>query len=239
MPLADFTDGTNTTPSTAGPTGLWIDQLAARMNLPDPTPVLAGGTNYAVGSAQTGTSSPQDIGNQITTFTATHLTGAPSNALYAIWGGADDIRNGNSPITAANNLYNDILTLSGEGGRYFLWPNLPLLGNTPAGRASGASGLLNAASTAFNAEWALDLSNLQNQGIDVVGVDIGTLFTSIIGSPSNYGFVDVTDAAQGLSVNPNQYLFWDTLHPTTAGDALVAQLAYNDLTASSRPSLNR
>src|SRR5207248_10694917 len=75
FPVGYFTDGTNTTPSTSAPTGLWIDQFAAKLNLSDPTPMLVGGTNYAVGSAKTGTSSPPiELGNYVSGLVTIHLT---------------------------------------------------------------------------------------------------------------------------------------------------------------------
>src|SRR5207237_6829474 len=97
-----------------------------------------------------------------------------------LWSGADDVDNGLSPITAANNLYQYILTLSGEGAKHFLWPNLPLLGETPAGLSSGFSAALNAASIAFNTQWGMDLSKLHSQGLDAFGADIGGWSSRIV-----------------------------------------------------------
>src|SRR5580692_5899980 len=50
----EYTDGTNSVPSTSGPLGLWIEQLAGFMNLPVPQPYAKGGSNYAVAGALTG-----------------------------------------------------------------------------------------------------------------------------------------------------------------------------------------
>src|SRR5580658_1279086 len=52
----EYTDGTNSVPATTGPLGLWIEQLAQKMNLPVPQPFAkgTGGTNYAVAGALTG-----------------------------------------------------------------------------------------------------------------------------------------------------------------------------------------
>jgi len=231
-----FTDGPSTNPATTGPFGLWIDQFAADTGLPDPKPYLANpllNTNYAVASAQTGSANPQDISNQLAAFTLAHPTGAPSTALYAIWGGANDLYNGtNTGKTAADDLYSNILTLSAEGAKYFLWLNLPQLGDTPRGAGSAA---LNTQSTDFDNEWATDISKLQTAGIFVIGVDINSEFNQILGSPGSFGFTNVTSPAQGIAGDPNKYLFWDTEHPTTAGDALIAQVAYTDLVSAPEP----
>jgi phospholipase/lecithinase/hemolysin len=229
-----YSDGLNTSPVASGPQGLWVDQLAPRIGVADPLPAVAGGTNYAVASAQTGTANPQDVGNQLALFASTHPGGAPSGALYAFWAGANDVFNGGSATAAADNIFNDILGLSSAGAKNFLWLDLPLLGDTPRGAADKAA--LNAASLAFNTEWAIDIKKLQGGGVNVVGVDIGTLFAKIAGDPGAYGLSNVTDPAQTSGAATDKgYLFWDIQHPTTTGHALVADAAYNALNATAAP----
>jgi len=47
----------------------------------------------------------------------------------------------------------------------------------------------------------------------------------VVTDPAAYGFTDVSDPCLvGVTPcsNPNQYLFWDDLHPTTAADQILA-----------------
>jgi hypothetical protein len=37
--------------------------------------------------------------------------------------------------------------------------------------------------------------------------------------------VNVTDSSQGMAVDPDTYLFWDSLHPTTRGHDILATTA--------------
>ena len=143
-------------PLSNGP--LWIDQLAAKLSLPDPQPFLAGtgGTNYAVATAQTGSNGLSGVSDQLAAFAAAHPGGAPADALYTLWAGANDIFNGGNPVVAADNIFNNILSLAAGGGKYFLWLNLPDLGLTPRAVAAGQTIPANLASSAFNAEWAVD-----------------------------------------------------------------------------------
>jgi len=215
-------------PISNGP--LWIDQLATKLSLPDPQPFLAGtgGTNYAVATAQTGSNGLSGVSDQLAAFAATHPGGAPADALYTLWAGANDIFNGGNPVLAADNIFNNILSLAAGGGKYFLWFNLPDLGLTPRAVAAGQTIPANLASAAFNAEWNVNLGKLQALGINVTGVNVQALFTQIVANPGAFGFSNVTGPGQGQA-NPNSYLFWDDEHPTTAGHALVANLAFTDL----------
>ncbi|HEX7359750.1 MAG TPA: SGNH/GDSL hydrolase family protein [Bryobacteraceae bacterium] len=229
-----FTDGPDTTPAaTNGPTGLWIDQFASKMGLAQPQASFLGGSNYATGSAQTGHNAAFPLGvpylqDQVGLFATANPSGPSADSLYVFWAGADDLFAGGNGTTAANNIAGYISSLHGAGAKYFLWLNLP---NLPVLSGSGA----------FDTQYAADLAGLQSSGIDVVGVDVSALAGAILADPSAYGLTNVTDLAwcgpghlQDCATNdPNDFLLWDGVHPTTAADALIAQLAYNDVLASS------
>ena len=54
-------------------------------------------------------------------------------------------------------------------------------------------------------------------------LDIFGLFNRIVATPLNYSFANVTASSQGVpSLDPDTYLFWDDLHPTTHGHNIVA-----------------
>lgn len=236
----EFTDGPDSAPSTTGPVGVWDQQLAKMMNLPFPAPFLAGGggTNYAFGGALTGNDPSclscnliPNVGDQVSVYVATHLGRLPSSTLFTVWAGANDILHGLSPQSAVANLTGDINTLYQDGARNFLWLNMPPLGDTPHGLGSGDSAGLNALSQEYNADWLQAIATLdaQDPGIDITGVNTYALVEAMIADPSAYGFTNVTTPAQGQNVNPNDYLFWDSLHPTTEGHYWVASLAYQNL----------
>jgi phospholipase/lecithinase/hemolysin len=210
------------------------------------------GTNFAVASAQTGHNPNFALPNLLTSrevpwttdqvgiFNYVNKSMASPSSLYTFWAGSDDIAHAltTNPLNfvdaakdAANTIEANIKMLAGEGGRYFMWFNLPPLGETPAARAFGAVGTLlaNQAASAFNDQMNADITGLQQtlSGVTIIGVDIHSEFERITDNPKAYGFTNVTDPAQGNSgVNPNTYLFWDDLHPTTAADKLIADAAF-------------
>jgi uncharacterized protein (TIGR03437 family) len=235
----EYTDGANSIPATSGPLGLWIEQLAPIMNLPVPQPYAKGGTNYAVASALTGTNpafSPTTpsvpyLTDQLNLFLAANRI-PPVNALYVFWGGSNDILGGVAPATAVSNIQGNIATLATAGAKYFLWLNLSPLGEVPENINTSSRSALDAASVTYNQAMTNAIAQLKtaHPGITIVTLDTYTMFILATQNPSLYGYVNVTSPAQGVSnVNPNTYLFWDMLHPTTAGHAYVAKGVYNAL----------
>ncbi len=242
-----FTDGTDTFPAARLYNGVWIKQLAALLPAkPAIVDSLDGGTNYAYGFAFTGSGTTpfsygpanafsfpvNNMGLQLTTYLATNPK-ITSKTLFVVWGGANDLLNATSAAavqTAATNELGIIQTLITAGATDFLIVDLPPLGFIPRLQGTGSNiTALNQAAAGFNQALQAGVAAFPaaNSGktLHLYSVDVFTLFSAIIAAPSTYGFTDVADSSQLLSVNPDTYLFWDGLHPTTAGHHLIAMAA--------------
>jgi outer membrane lipase/esterase len=235
-----FTDGADTSPA-GTPGGVWHEVLSGLLGEPVATPFLAGGTNFAVGGAKILPGDPviPSLAQQVALALSASGGHADPNALYVLWGGANDLYGavetaGATPDdvaateTAMNaSLVNDIGTLAAFGAKKFLLLNLPQLATTPRGAADPLNAALSAASTQFRTDLAVDAAVLtQTLGVRIAEVDIYGLYQSILANPAAFGYTNVTTPAQGLAVNPDQYLFWDVpSHPTTTGHRLIGLAA--------------
>jgi phospholipase/lecithinase/hemolysin len=217
----------------------WVDQLAARLGVADPAPSLKGGTDYAYGYAQTGsgtTSTPApglnvpNLDTQVSNYLSSN-TPKPGQ-LYTVWAGANDFFTGHyNPSISAANVAEAVQMLAGAGATNALVVNLPALGNTPFGSTLSPTQqqFFNGLSSSFNS--ALDVALQQVQASDPAltlhTVDAAALLNKIQANPSAYGFTNATDSAlfTGHASQADTYLFWDSVHPTTAADALIAEAA--------------
>jgi phospholipase/lecithinase/hemolysin len=260
-----FTDDTNTAPAANLYTGTWHEQLAKTfLSLPKATNSLDGGTNYAFGGATTkdGTqdrtvvNNPfpfsggdfaitiDNIGKQVNDYIASHT--ADPNALYVIWGGGNDLFDdftAQSVTNTATRVGGLIMRLANAGARNFLVPNVPPLGAVPNsfGDPNRVAGLDLASvnyRTQLNSVVASVVNGYAGNGITihVYALDVWLDLIRVLGQPRRFGFVNTTLPAQDQSgVNPDTFLFWDDIHPTTGGHHQLASEANRLLSGQIAP----
>lgn len=207
---------------------VWAEHLASALDLPL--------ENFAYGGAQTDSGNLFDglfgidfpgLSDEIALYTSQH-PGVDPRAIYVVWAGANDFRaalsRGQTPDIAAvvSNILNAVGALYLAGARYVVVPNLPDLGLTPEGRASGAGPLVTFLSDTFNAHLE---DALTAHAPRAVRLDVFHLMNQTVNDPSEYGFTNVTTPCLtqvGVCAVPDEYLFWDHVHPTTQGHAVLA-----------------
>ena len=136
------------------------------------------------------------------------------------------------------NLTTTLSTLADAGARDFLIPNLPDLGLTPTARfletvAPGTRALLSGLSGLFNDRLANLISGADGvDGFTLTLFDVFALNHAAVDNPAPG--VNVTDACTSQNnftgcSNPDSFVYWDGVHPTTATHQVIAAAALNAL----------
>jgi phospholipase/lecithinase/hemolysin len=199
-----------------------VEQLATHMGVPL--------YDFAFGGATTGLGNFIDGGNQATlgafglpgmqleiAGSAGLVSSIATGSLFVVWGGANDFFSGDSPLAAAANVDAYVMQLKSMGANQILVPGIPDLGLTP--EFYGIP-IATAYSQAYNAALKSGLPS------GAVYFDTYSLLHSITNNPADYGLTNVnTPCFDGVNMcsDPDRYLFWDHVHPTSAADAILAE----------------
>jgi len=260
-----FTNSSDTDPSSTTYAGTWHEQLARDfLSLAAPTNSLDGGTDWAFGGATSadGTSdvtvvdnlfpwgggdfalTVDNLGKQVSDYLASNTP--DPGALYILWGGSNDLFNDDSSdnvSAAAANMAGLVLQLAEAGARSFLVANVAPIGLVPHYKDDATTATsLNLAAGQFRSEFETDLdatvATLAGEGITITLYRLDTfgLYYRMATNPGDYGFTNIFDSAQGEDVNPDEYLFWDDIHPTTAGHYQLAAEANALLSGTALPA---
>jgi phospholipase/lecithinase/hemolysin len=220
---------------------LWVERLADALGME-----IAVGDNYAVGGATTGHfNSNNDLNgrvypgllDEIASFTATRSAAEVEDALFVVWAGANDffvaLAMGQDPQVligdGVGNTVQAIQQLWQAGARHILVANVPDLGLTPYALSMNLGAPVTQLSAAYNQALNSAFDSLASAGIPTIRVDAFATLGEMVAQPARFGFTDVTDQLILAGGTAHGYLFWDSVHPTTQGHAVFAEVAADSL----------
>lgn len=179
------------------------------------------GNNWSAGGARVATDEVSALGyipslqSQYAAYLASGHTVDP-NALYTVWGGANDIfaandayiatlLGGGTPAqaqAAAQAIIGAAVTsqvgligaLETAGARYVMVPTVPDIGLTPSAIASGPAGQAQATAMANGYNTAL-FGGLATAGLNVIPVDTYHFLQEVVAHPNEFGLTNVTGVA--------------------------------------------
>ncbi|MGO9517919.1 MAG: SGNH/GDSL hydrolase family protein [Candidatus Korobacteraceae bacterium] len=210
-----------------------IEDMAAILGMP----LL----DYAYAATTTGLGNlidggtPEQLGSLglpgITTAYNTTINSIPSDtirhSLFVVYGGFNDFTSDGLTTATADhavaNLVAIVADLQKRGARWILVPGLLDMGMTPNYTSQGPQ----------TAALATSLSKYLNQNLvaalpkSVLYFDTFSLYQAMRNHPRAFGLTDVVDQCYDPSTNtacpnPNQYLFWDFVHPTEHVQVILA-----------------
>ena len=195
---------------TTNPDPVWAEIVAGAFGASGSNS-LAGGPNYAFAGACVNPATPctQDVVPTVAEQIGMHLSATGGSldpgALYALWGGANDVADSavnDTPnalghvLAAADATVAQVRRLREAGARIVVVSNVPDISLTPY--AVNLGPLVQGALGALSGEYNRKLDAGIREGEDgVVPVNLHTLVREIAADPGTYGFTSVTGTACG------------------------------------------
>lgn len=241
---------------------VWVQDLSQNLGLPPVAPSLRGGTDYAYGGAETGptavhAANPFDLPSQLAQFAA-NVPAPSSNALYTVWAGSNDVLDiansteipAQQQATVQQAATNETAVIDGliaHGAKDLVVMGVTDLSKTPYEMARPASDATSSAlAQSFNADLGSALQAIVATGAASIDfIDTYGLLDTAVANPAAYNLSNVTQPVwNGNFTDPhsgtlaatgpaqNGYLYFDDLHPTAAGHALLASAVTQTLTGT-------
>jgi len=216
------------------------------------------GANYAVAGANASGEDPIDLNAQIMSFHANHGFIAPSDALYVIFIGGNDIRSARdvAELSAAklivkaaeNEVRQAILNLFSAGARSFMLVNSANVGLIPEtqllANATNNPDLIKRTHK-LSKGYRRALHNIaehleEENNLNIIEFDFFKFFNKLVRKADTYGFSNSTDAcfsSKTFSFHPDcnfgfnfdQFIFFDETHPTARAHALIGEAMHEAL----------
>ena len=211
-------------------------------------PAVKTSLNFAYGGATAGAGSAvPSLGQQITLFQQRAITPGKDD-LFTVLAGANDLLGtlasptisqnpgavGPAGAAAAQQVANGVQSLLNLGAKNLVVLNLPNLGATPRLGASSTTAALGfSATSAFNTELRARLGTVAAKlptDANLVLFDVEGVLGQVIGQYRALGFTNITQdflsvqpsGVSTASANVDQFVFFDSIHPTAHTHALLA-----------------
>ena len=216
---------------------VWAKSFATGIGLSaNPAFAAGGGSDYAIGGARVATGNGS-LQFQLGAFLTLNGPGVPGSALYVIEGGGNDARDAlaaaaTSPTPSvtiaqaaaayASSIGQLVDQLQASGAQRIVVWDVPNLALAPAVTAQGAGASFLAGQISVAMNTALSTRLAPEVGVSIF--DVYALQSSFAAAPAAFGLTNVTDACGAVAgCDPSKYLYWDGIHPTSGGHALLAQ----------------
>ncbi len=216
---------------------MWVEYLAEFLNL-----TYNPQTNFAWAGAMSGTTNSWSekapdaklwgLQQQVDTYIK-NTAAADPEGLYVVWAGSNDfmgdVTNPQETITVAlDNIVTAVKNLHQHGAQHILVPNLGDLGKTPRSLPLGSiSGMLSGLTDNFNQALAKFLQPFNVMQADMPAslemlADPETMTDPVSLNLTNFTEACLDSEAERVCDTPDNYFFWDNIHPTTQGHLAIA-----------------